>query len=352
MEYGSVFETSSNAPFLRENTGFVRDDWRLYRSGRDAMKALARIAGRKRVLLPALCCESMIVPFALNGYEAVFYRLRADLRGDEDDVLSKLTDGALLLYMPYFGVRPFTDGFLQSLRDSGRDLLLAEDRTHDILVPRDGEGFVPDATLASLRKWASLPEGGMLQTGLEVCGEHTDSVFGDCNRAAMEKKDRYLQSWEAELKTEFLAEIARAETLLDADAAPTAMSQAYRAVLTGLDFEAVYQKRLKNVRRLAERLEPLHAKGRLRFLTEQPENSTLYFPIFLEERGAVQKAMAAHGVYCPVIWPEPAAAAGVCGAACFAVDHMLAIPCDQRYDEKDMDFIADSLIEILRSKEI
>ena len=62
MEYGSIFETSSNRAFTREGSGFLQSDWQLFRSGRDAMKALARSAGRRRVLLPALCCESMLVP--------------------------------------------------------------------------------------------------------------------------------------------------------------------------------------------------------------------------------------------------------------------------------------------------
>ena len=161
MEYGSIFETGSNAAFARAGSGFLRADWQLFRSGRDAMKALARAAGRKRVLLPALCCESMLVPFAQSGYELVFYRLREDLRGDETDVLNKLRDGDMFLYLSYFGVKPFSDAFLESLRAGGKNLLLAEDRTQDLIVPRPENGFQPDAMVASLRKWAALPEGGV-----------------------------------------------------------------------------------------------------------------------------------------------------------------------------------------------
>ena len=134
MEYGSEFHWGANAPYLREaDTGFVQPDWRLMRSGRDALKALAKLAGRTRVLLPALCCESMLVPFRLAGYEIVLYRLTEELRADEADVSEKLRDGDLLLTMPYFGIRPFRDAFLQSLRESGRGILIAEDRTQDAL---------------------------------------------------------------------------------------------------------------------------------------------------------------------------------------------------------------------------
>ena len=84
MEYGSEFDWKSNdALFSDTPQGFVQDDWQLYRSGRDAMKAAARIIGGRRVLLPTLCCESMILPFSANGYDVDFYRLNPDLTGDE-----------------------------------------------------------------------------------------------------------------------------------------------------------------------------------------------------------------------------------------------------------------------------
>ncbi len=57
--------------------------------------------------------------------------------------------------------------------------------------------------------------------------------------------------------------------------------------------------------------------------------------------------MAQRGVYCPVIWPEPEAARGACAVSRYVTEHMLALPCDQRYTPEDMDFIADTLIEAL-----
>ena len=80
-------------------TGFVKSDWRVYRSGGVALKAFARLGGRTKVLLPALCCESMVLPFEQNGYTVEFYKLCEDLRADEDDVISKLELGCVLLYM-------------------------------------------------------------------------------------------------------------------------------------------------------------------------------------------------------------------------------------------------------------
>ena len=124
------------------------------------------------------------------------------------------------------------------------------------------------------------------------------------------------------------------------------MSAEYEALLRCIDFTALLAKRRANIARLIERLAALDGT-RLRFLSEHPEESTLYFPVYLENRGDIQRAMAQRGVYCPVIWPEPEAARGACEVSKYVTEHMLALPCDQRYTPEDMDFIADTLIEAL-----
>ena len=352
MEYGSEFDLHSNQPFRRtDGTGTIPADWRLYRSGRDAMKAFARVAARKRVLLPALCCESMILPFTQNGVQAVFYRLNGDYTADRKDILEKLRDGDILVYMPYFGIRPLPDGFLHELRASGRGLLFLEDRTHDILVRRGAQAFEPDGTIASLRKWAALPEGGMLVTGLGDCPCRPDSGFGDLRREAMEEKSRYLETGESALKARYSEKLKHAARLLDESGEPVAMSPAYAELLRTLDPDRILEARRRNLRRLKEKIRPLAEEGLLRPMTDEPEKSGLYLPILVKERDEVQREMIARKLYCPAaIWPEPEAAAGVCPVSHFVTEHMLSLLCDQRYDEADMDYQAAVLTEILRNR--
>ena len=133
---------------------------------------------------------------------------------------------------------------------------------------------------------------------------------------------------------------------MDESGEPCGMSAEYEALLRCIDFTALLAKRRANIARLIERLAALGGT-RLRFLSEHPEESTLYFPVYLENRGDIQRAMAQRGVYCPVIWPEPEAAHGVCEVSRYVTEHMLALPCDQRYTPEDMDFIADTLTEAL-----
>ena len=70
-----------------------------------------------------------------------------------------------------------------------------------------------------------------------------------------------------------------------------------------MDFGKIYSLRLENVRRLKARLTPLKAAGKLDFLTDTPESSTLYFPVLLKERDKIWRRMIDNKIYCAVIWP-------------------------------------------------
>ena len=351
IEYGGeLFDMSSNCPFSGADQKQIPADWALYRSGRDALRAFARLADRKRVLMPALCCSSMVLPFRQSGWEVAFYRLKPDLSADETDVSGKVRNDDVLLYMRYFGIRPFSDAFLEGLRSSRRNILFLEDRTHDIWTERIDTDFRPDAVAASLRKWAALPEGGMLRTDLGTYPAETDTRYGDMRFDAMEKKSRYLETGDERLNQDAREAYSRAEQLLDISAEPVRMALQYKTLLSGLDFTAILEARRRNLRRLLEKLAPLIGDGTVRLMTDTPENSGLYLPILIENRDSVQRELIRRRFYCPAaIWPEPPEASGICPVSHYVTEHMLSILCDQRYTEADMNFLSDNLIDILRN---
>ena len=344
IEYGSEHHWQSREAYVTGRCRLDLEGFFFFRSGRDAMKQLAAAKPGSHVLLPALCCESMILPFALNGCKVEFYKLTAGLAGDEQDVLAKAHAGDILLYMCYFDHQPFRDEFLNELRRRG--VFLLEDRTQDIIVPRSG-GFVPDATVASLRKWAAMPEGGLLKTAERLPDAETDPRFAALRREAMEEKGRYLKSGAAEEKESFLDKFHRADELLDENGRAVAMGEESRLLLAELDFEKILSTRRRNVSVLERELADFLADGRVRALTCSRSTAGLYYPLLLQNRDAVQRAMAQAAIYCPVIWPIPAAAVGVCQNCENTAAHILALPCDQRYTQRDMTHIAGTLKKIL-----
>ncbi len=336
-EYGSEHHWQSRTAYITGSGGLEPEDWSFYRSGRDAMKQVAAMHRGGRVLLPALCCESMILPFEKNGCAVKFYKLKADLAGDEEDVLKKLGPGCILLYMTYFDVRPFSQAFLEKLRALG--VFLLEDRTQDIIVRRREE-FLPDATVASLRKWAAMPEGGLLKTEAALPPAETDGRFARLRLEAMEEKGDYLELGRPEMKADFLKKLHEADELLDESGKAVAMSPENLGYIEELDFERILERRRQNCSVLRRELKEAAAAGKLSFMGSGENTSGLYLGVMLNNRDAVQKYMAERSIYCPVIWPVPDEAKGVCENCEYVAGHMLALPCDQRYGQKDMEHIA------------
>ena len=62
----------------------------------------------------------------------------------------------------------------------------------------------------------------------------------------------------------------------------------------------------------------------------------LYFTLYVEERSVLQRLLAQESIYAPVIWPVENEAVLINEEVRYIYDHILAIPCDQRYDESDM----------------
>ena len=350
-EFGSEFDWAANRPFVTTTRKpALLQSPVYYRSGRDALKEIARANAPqyRRVLLPALCCESMVSPFTMNGYEAVFYRLREDFSADVDDIIPKITDDTVFLYIRYFGILALTDDEMCTVQSAAPNARWVEDRTHDLPVRRERRDAVtPHYTVASIRKWLAIGDGGILSTDFAVGKCQAEPQFAALRQTAMEQKTAFLATGDETIKTQFRDGLAKASDLLDAYPAPFAMTDGSRALLNSIDFDALIAKRQENAIALKQLLTPLVNEGKLTFITDRPEDSTLYFPILVNNQTAVQQAAARRGVFCPVIWPVPDGAQGVCPVAERAAAHMLGVPCDQRYSKDDMTYIADVLTAAL-----
>ena len=125
------------------------------------------------------------------------------------------------------------------------------------------------------------------------------------------------------------------------------MSMENRAYLENIDFALVLAARRRNAAGLEQALAALVSAGKLRPLCKSGTTAGLYYPILLENRDAVQQALARRNIYCPVIWPIPAQAQRICEICEATAAHILALPCDQRYTEQDMATIAETLKAIV-----
>lgn len=348
LEIGSEFDFDSNNKFIdiNEPTLFL-EDAEFYRSGRDALKAIAKnFEGRyKRILLPALCCESMVAPFLTNGYEILYYKLNPDLTASVDDVLSKLQSNSLFLYMNYFGIQSFSEENLQLLRQSFNSVIMIEDKTHDFLFIRKSY-FVPDFTVCSIRKWLALPDGGLLYSKSDKLNAsvENDLYFTYVRKKALKNKSEYLESGRPHLKELFRKQLADANTYLDNDKAVVNMSKESLEIIRYINFKKILEIRRENVKVLHQAL--INIKTVKSIIESSIDESMLYYPAIFNDRDRTQKVLAEKGIFCPVIWPLPYGAKGICKVADYVSTNMLALPCDHRYGSSDMEYIINMLIKV------
>lgn len=349
-EYGSEFDWDSNLAFLlKAGQESYFHDAVLLRSGRDALRqiTLHYRAQVDKVLLPALCCQSMVDPFIQSGIAVDFYRLQPNLTADENDLQMKMTPSSMVLIMRYFGIQALSDDFLFDMRKMNPRVVWVEDRTHDIFSAREKAAFVADETVVSIRKWVAIPEGGLLFTRRKVENLPVDESFSALRKAAMIKKSQYLACGDGGIKQEFRQTFQQANQILDQNGPPYGMGKISQEQLKQLDFVQMKKVRNSNATFLKTQLQTLQNCGKIRYIAENVEDSSLYMPIWVENQEEIQQKMAQASVYCPVIWPVPHEAQGTCTVAEDISAHMLALPCDHRYTTEDMKVIAYSLIQAM-----
>mgnify|MGYP002909138984 CR=1 FL=1 len=78
-----------------------------------------------------------------------------------------------------------------------------------------------------------------------------------------------------------------------------------------------------------------------------------YIPIFVENRTDVQTYLREHNIFAPVLWPIPKEVEqDINKDVSYIYEHLLAIPCDQRYSLDDMRKIVECFYEYEQKMEI
>lgn len=349
FEIGSEYDWDSNIPFLKDEkndfyNSISKQNVLFLRSGRDAIRYVARVCKNthKTVLMPSLMCSCVPQQFEEEGYRVVYYKVNSDFTADIDDIKKKIKHNDILFFMNYFGQKFIEEEQLQKLKDENEDVILVEDITHDFLKRRT-EQFKWDYTVCSIRKWFAIPDGGMVigREQLQMIEIENNNHFAKLRESAMKQKNSYFSTGITEEKDKFRNMLAESNDYIDNIDNVAGMQDISKNIVFSIDLKSMYEDRKKNVMKLHDEIKNIEG---IKPLVEKPEESTLYYPIIVEEsQSKLQSYMAMKSVYMPVIWPVPEEAIGICKVADETADKMLAIPCDHRYSEQNMGTVLEEL---------
>lgn len=341
-EYGYEYDTVLDKELFEKTKGKVtHDKFRgalCLRSGRDALKVVAREFSKTYVLMPALACDSMILPFEMYGHEVKYYKLRRDYSIDLDSLYSLIPNEEqeiLFLYMDYFGNNAVEDVELKRLKERYNNLVFIEDRTHNLLV-ESTYSFKPDFTVASLRKWIDIPDGGLLWTERELKEDlySQDTSFSETRLKAQHMRHEFLKCGNEKIKSQYRKIFSTVTDMIDEEKLPGLMSLYAYEKARKTDLKEIDTIRARNARILINELQGFS------FVQSKDGRGDVYVAVLIENRDDIQRKLASMGVFCTIIWPLNDKQRNACNVAEYTEKHMLTIYCDQRHSVNDMKYVA------------
>ncbi len=344
-EYGYEYDAVLDKELWQKYGGTCIDKKMLaaycLRSGRDALKAIAREYEPCVALLPSLACDSMVMPFEQFGHKIRFYKLDKDYSIDFENLKQCIgKERTLFLYMDYFGKNSISDCKLESLRSLG-NIVFIEDRTHNLIWERENT-FQPEYVMASLRKWLPIPDGGLLWGQISKPLQN-DISFSTTRLRAQNLRHEYLNYGDESIKTEFRKIFSTVSDIMNHDN-PSAMSAYAYAIANNTDWDEIRRIRKNNANVL---ISVLSRSPYIKFIQDRVGFSDLYVAFVVPNRDEVQRRLSAEGIFNTIIWPLSDIQKNVCQVAKSTEENMLAAPCDQRYDTNDMKFIGEEIVRVI-----
>lgn len=313
-------------------------------SGRGAISLVIEAVKHKipkTVLLPAYCCESMIIPFEKHGFNISFYDINSNLEADTYSIQEQIrSDIGVFLHMGYFGfdTNRKLGSLLEKLKSTGTFIL--EDVTHTLLSDFK-RNELNDFYIASIRKWIGIPDGGFVSSK----EKHTYKLekvteFSKTRQNALIRKSEYIKTWNESLKPEFLDLFEKAEDILDNGPQAYNIDSASESILDNTNFNELIEKRRQNFKHLSKLIQ--NNKNIKCIFPDLPEEiCPLFLPVYSEERDKLQKYLIENKIFAPIHWPKPAKVNTKQNPGSENIrNNIISIPIDQRYSLAEMNKIA------------
>lgn len=332
-----------------ENETNLFDNAQYLSTCRSAIKLiLSQIDKNNKVaLLPAFTCHAVVEPFISSGFQVAPYTINRDLTIDLDNLKSLVDteNPSVILFHDYFGFDTNS-----SLKKSGlieyiqsKEIVIVDDQTQSMFSSYTHTNA--DYYIGSIRKWMGIPDGAFLQGNIEIPCITEDKELSKAKSKAMVYKHKYLTQNQGNKDT-LLSLYKEAETILDLRLNAYIMSNLSKNLISKYDISSFCKARQNNARILLNYIEKCEY---IRFVNNSPSDDEVpfYIPIFVEKnRAKFQKYLAQNGVFATVIWGCPQEYEGHISQDSQSIyNEILCVPCDQRYNEDDMKYIGQLMLD-------
>ena len=320
-----------------------------YGSGRDALRALLlygkKTRGWRRLWIPSYFCQDVITSILLTGITVKNYNDGPELTEPDISHIS-WQKGDVLMVVNYFGLRIKPS---LSAKMPGK-VELIEDHTHDPFSGWARESLA-NWCFASLRKTLPLGSGGILWSPARLPLPPASSVSLERHVASLEKnaamllKTLYLEGYPVEKDVFRRLQLSGEDHI--ASGAVSGMPEWEKILIAMFPADLWRKQRHLNYLKF---LKALKGTSWLRVLKPGPGTDACPFMCILkfdikERRDFICEHLISARIYPAILWPlEGVNLPGVRAEEKDFSRRMLAIHCDMRYSEDDMEKVA-SLIK-------
>lgn len=331
---------------LSKLTRGLKGTWVL--SGRSALFLILnefKKSGVNHVHLPSYLCESILSVIKSMGLKYDFYPVDMNLGAHPDPLR-----GSAVLLIHYFGK---LNAATKSLRaEAGNDFYLIEDASQAMLSDWSKDFNKSQYVIISPRKFGPVIFGGWCNvlSQIDEVNEKVEKVAWQ-SLAARLTKAQYLENMPAQIEQQtenfYLELFNEVERFIDENPTCLYLPSWVKQLIAGCDWIGASVKRRDNFHLLKEMLSQ---DVDMLFSEITPDEVPLGFVVRLKKRDWIRMKMAEERIFCPIHWRLP----NDVNKAKYPYSHdlsdtALTIPIDQRYNIKDMEWIATSLKKLLKN---
>lgn len=289
-------------------------------SCRNALLLLVKTKNYKKVYIPYYTCNVLANVLLNNKIDVEFYQIDQNL---EIVDLLKNNKNEAILYTNYFGIK---DYYIKKISTKYNHLIIDNAQAFFSTPTNDLD------TIYSPRKFFGVPDGGILytKTMLDLEKYPQDFSYDRCShllkRIEISPEDGY---------DDFLKNDATLDKL-----PIMKMSKLTQSLLSQIGYEKVKAIRKNNFNFFHEKLNGLNE------LKIDISNNPvpLVYPLLLKDGAVLKKKLIKNRIFVATYWSDVLNKVPNNSFEKYLVNNLLALPIDQRYSKKEMDFILNHLI--------
>ncbi len=291
-------------------------------TGRNALLYILKAKKIKKIYLPFFLCDSVSAMCDNNGFQYEYYHIGRDFLPLFE---KKLSDDEYIYLVNYYG--RLSNTIIEKYKAIYKNVIVDNVQAF-FQTPVNGID-----TIYSCRKFFGVPDGAYLSTDTILQEEIKTDISKDRMLHILGRYECSASEYYSSFKANDMS--FRQLGLMK-------MSRLTHNLLKAVDYEQAQKKRNANYCLLDKMI------GKFNKLERKIVEGAYAYPFYCSNGSSVRKQLADKKIYVATLWPNVLKLESGCERD--YAENILPLPVDQRYSEEDMQYVAETVKQILTVK--